>query len=89
MKIVLPFQVVPWGFRKALNWIKNSYNNPHVLVTENGMSLEPGLKDTRRVNYIDAYLKALHAAIVKDKCNVIGYTHWSLLDNFEWTRGFS
>ncbi|XP_045523958.1 myrosinase 1-like isoform X1 [Pieris brassicae] len=82
-------KVVPWGFRKALNWIKYTYNNPLVLVTENGMSLEPGLQDTRRVNYIDGYLKALHTAIVKDKCNVIGYTYWSLIDNFEWTRGFS
>ncbi|KAJ2947990.1 hypothetical protein O0L34_g9782 [Tuta absoluta] len=82
-------RVVPWGFRKTLVWIKNTYKNPPVVVTENGMSLEPGLQDTRRVNYIDAYLRSLHTAITVDKCNVQGYTYWSLLDNFEWMRGYS
>ncbi|CAK1540355.1 unnamed protein product [Leptosia nina] len=33
-------RVVPWGFRKALNWVKDAYNNPLVIVTENGISLE-------------------------------------------------
>ncbi|OWR49280.1 seminal fluid protein CSSFP028 [Danaus plexippus plexippus] len=82
-------KVVPWGFRKALNWIKNKYDNPIVFITENGIALERGLTDRRRVNYIDAYLRALHAAILKDNCQVIGYTYWSLIDNFEWTRGYS
>ncbi|XP_045496995.1 myrosinase 1-like isoform X1 [Colias croceus] len=82
-------KVVPWGFRKALNWVKAAYNNPITIITENGISLEPGLQDSRRVNYIDGYLRALHNAIIKDKCNVVGYTYWSLLDNFEWMRGFS
>ncbi|CAG9796297.1 unnamed protein product, partial [Diatraea saccharalis] len=82
-------KVVPWGLRKTLNWIKSTYNNPPVLITENGISLEPGLHDPRRINYIDGYLRALHAAITKDGCNVYGYTYWSLLDNFEWTRGYS
>ncbi|KAJ8735897.1 hypothetical protein PYW07_007517 [Mythimna separata] len=82
-------RVVPWGFRKALNYVRLNYRNPKVLVTENGVSFEPGLRDTKRVNYIDAYLRSLHAAVYKDGCTVIGYTYWSLMDNFEWTRGFS
>ncbi|XP_026738673.1 myrosinase 1-like [Trichoplusia ni] len=82
-------RVVPWGFRRCLNWIKNAYNNPKILITENGVSFEAGLHDTKRVNYIDAYLRALHAAIYKDGCHVLGYTYWSLMDNFEWMRGYS
>jgi beta-glucosidase/6-phospho-beta-glucosidase/beta-galactosidase len=45
------FQVVPWGFRKELNWIKNEYNNPPVFITENGFSDYGGLNDTGRVHY--------------------------------------
>ncbi|CAH2266776.1 jg14944 [Pararge aegeria aegeria] len=82
-------KVVPWGFRKSLNWIRLAYDNPKVMVTENGMSLEKGLKDSRRINYLDGYLKALLMAVTKDNCRVYGYTYWSLMDNFEWTRGFS
>ncbi|XP_072938733.1 myrosinase 1-like isoform X2 [Epargyreus clarus] len=82
-------RVVPWGFRKALNWIKRTYENPIVLITENGVSTPPGLHDRRRTAYILSYLRALHAAIALDGCRVVGYTYWSLIDNFEWTRGFS
>ncbi|XP_026487005.1 myrosinase 1-like isoform X1 [Vanessa tameamea] len=82
-------KVVPWGFRLSLNWVKRAYNNPLVVITENGVSLEKGLLDKRRIEYIDGYLKALHTAITKDHCNVYGYTYWSLIDNFEWTRGYS
>lgn len=82
-------QVVPWGIRLSLNWIKRAYNNPRIIITENGVSLERGLRDKGRTNYIRDYLKYVHAAITKDNCNVYGYTYWSLMDNFEWLRGFS
>ena len=45
-------QVVPWGFRKLLNWTGKEYNNPPVLITENGFSDEGGLDDRDRVGYI-------------------------------------
>uniref|UniRef100_A0A2A4JVC5 beta-glucosidase n=1 Tax=Heliothis virescens TaxID=7102 RepID=A0A2A4JVC5_HELVI len=82
-------KVVPWGFRKELNWIKLTYKNPKVLVTENGRSTQPGLSDTDRISYIDEYLRAMHSAMYEDGCNVVGYTYWSFLDNFEWGSGYS
>lgn len=44
-------KVVPWGFRKTLQWIKNAYNNPLVYVTENGFVDRGGLDDQGRINY--------------------------------------
>ncbi|XP_022915768.2 myrosinase 1-like [Onthophagus taurus] len=82
-------KVVPWGFRKLLVWIKNEYNNPEVVVTENGFSDRGELRDCRRINYYNSYLEQLLKAIHEDGCNVSGYTAWSFMDNFEWMRGFT
>ncbi|KAK1416003.1 hypothetical protein QVD17_31791 [Tagetes erecta] len=89
--------VVPGGFRSSLNYIKNRYGNPLVIITENGMddpnnpfiSLKDALKDAKRVKYHNDYLTSLLAAIKEDGCNVKGYFAWSLLDNWEWTSGFT
>lgn len=89
--------VVPWGFRPLLNWIKNRYNNPLIIVTENGvdvpnesaMKLPDVLHDDFRIDYYAGYLSGLADAIQYDKVNVRGYFAWSLLDNFEWADGYS
>lgn len=44
-------KVVPWGFRNLLKWLKNTYNNPILYVTENGFADTGDLDDQRRVNY--------------------------------------
>ncbi|KAL2712920.1 myrosinase 1 [Vespula squamosa] len=81
-------KVVPEGFRKILNDIKNEYNNPPLIITENGVSDDGKLKDKTRVDYLSEYLKAMLQAIHEDGCNVKGYTIWSLMDNFEWENGY-
>ncbi|XP_077236682.1 beta-glucosidase 6-like isoform X2 [Tasmannia lanceolata] len=89
--------VVPWGMRKAMNYVKNRYGNPTVIVTENGIdevndpnkTLIEALDDQKRIDYHRDYLSNLSAAINEDGCNVTGYFAWSLLDNWEWTSGFS
>jgi beta-glucosidase len=55
-----------------------------VYVTENGIGTED---DTRRVEYIKRALAGV-ANCLRDKIDVRGYIHWSLLDNFEWNFGF-
>lgn len=42
--------MVPWGFRKSLNWIKERYGNPEIVVTENGYSDDGRLEDDGRVD---------------------------------------
>ncbi|HEX4199220.1 MAG TPA: family 1 glycosylhydrolase [Caulobacteraceae bacterium] len=55
-----------------------------ILVTENGWA---GEDDRRRAAFIVEALSALHEAIA-DGVDVRGYFYWSLLDNYEWTRGY-
>ncbi|TXG48440.1 hypothetical protein EZV62_027734 [Acer yangbiense] len=88
--------VVPWGIRKALNYIAQTYNNPIIYVTENGMDdeeddtspLHEMLDDKMRVKYYKRYLTEVSQAI-KDGADVRGYFAWSLLDNFEWAQGYT
>ncbi|KAM7250137.1 hypothetical protein ACFE04_022020 [Oxalis oulophora] len=89
--------IVPEGMRSLMNYIKQKYGNPLVLITENGMddgnnpfkSVKDALKDEKRINYYNSYLTNLLAAIKEDGCNVKGYFAWSLLDNWEWAAGYS
>lgn len=73
---------------KLLNWIRNEYDNPPVIVTENGFSDLGGTNDLDRVNYFNSYLDSVLDAI-EDGCNVQGYIGWSLMDSYEWKDGFS
>lgn len=81
--------VVPTGMRRLMNWIKDQYNNPEIFITENGYPDGGALKDVGRVNYYRLYLIEILKAIHYDKCNVIGYTAWSLMDNYEWFYGYA
>jgi len=62
---------------------------------ENGAAVRdppPGadgrIDDAHRIGYLREHLKALHDAIGRG-ADVRGYFVWSLLDNFEWSLGFS
>lgn len=52
--------VVPWGLRKLLNWIKEEYDNPEVIIAENGVSDTGGVNDCRRVNYYNVSESSCH-----------------------------
>ena len=56
-----------------------------IIVTENGIATSD---DSRRVEFIRRALEGVHGCI-EDGIPVKGYCHWSLLDNFEWQKGFS
>ncbi|XP_046903198.1 lactase-phlorizin hydrolase-like [Hypomesus transpacificus] len=84
-------KVSPFGFRRILNFIKEEYGNPPIIITENGIS-ERGpvnLNDIHRSHYHDSYINQLLKAYLLDKVDIRGYTAWSLMDNLEWATGFS
>lgn len=51
---------------KLLMWINKEYDNPPVIVTENGVSDKGGLDDRDRINYFNSYLEKVLDAIVSD-----------------------
>ena len=59
------------------------YKKP-ILITENGLA---DAKDKRRTWWIKETMTAL-AKSSKKGVSLIGYLHWSLLDNFEWAEGY-
>ncbi len=92
-KSSMGWSVVPWGFRKMLKWIETRYGDFPIYVTENGCSVaadtrEQAVDDTFRKDFVIAYTDALKESVELDGVNVQGYFCWSLMDNFEWTRGY-
>ncbi|CAH2240550.1 jg21024 [Pararge aegeria aegeria] len=79
---------VPWGFYKLLTYIRKEYANPPVYITENGFSTLGGLNDNDRVFYHTEYLSAMLDAM-EEGSDVRAYTAWSLMDNFEWSFGYT
>lgn len=67
--------------------IRYTAKNTHlpILVTENGVAT---LDDRRRVAFIEEALDGVLDCLA-DGIDVRGYLHWSLLDNFEWDRGYT
>lgn len=86
--------VVPWGFRRMLNWVALRYPGLTIYVTENGCANpikteEDNQNDQFRVEFLRGYLAALDQAKCEDSVPVGGYFCWSLMDNFEWAYGYS
>eukprot|EP00411_Alexandrium_monilatum_P017820 CAMPEP_0175251242 /NCGR_PEP_ID=MMETSP0093-20121207/35565_1 /TAXON_ID=311494 /ORGANISM="Alexandrium monilatum, Strain CCMP3105" /LENGTH=525 /DNA_ID=CAMNT_0016545507 /DNA_START=1 /DNA_END=1578 /DNA_ORIENTATION=- len=82
-----------WGLQKLLNWVHRRYAHPPIYLTEGGWSIaadtaEEGVEDTMRVLYYANYTSAILSAISDDGVDVRGYFAWSLMDNFEWERGY-
>jgi len=77
------WEIYPSGIRQIVNWVYRTYRRP-IFITENGIA---DAKDEKRADFLREHLIELHKAI-QDGAPVQGYFHWSLLDNFEWAKGF-
>ena len=55
-----------------------------ILITENGLA--DGI-DEKRVAWLQTTIAAMDKAI-KSGVRLIGYLHWSFMDNFEWDKGY-
>lgn len=87
------WEVCPRGLCDLLVRLQRDYAPRRMLVTENGAAfddvLEPGgVADHRRVQYLVEHIEAL-AEARRQGASVGGYMVWSLMDNFEWTSGYT
>ena len=89
------WEVYPQGLSDTLKWVKQRYGNIPMYITENGAAFfdppvaEGGrIRDPLRIDYLQKHLSAVHDAIASG-CDVRGYMVWSLLDNMEWSLGYS
>jgi beta-glucosidase len=88
------WEVYPQGLTDTLNWVRARYGDLPLYITENGAafpdpaSVSGTLEDGMRVEYLRKHLRAVYAAM-QAGCDVRGYFVWSLLDNLEWSLGFS
>lgn len=88
------WKVDPGGLSSYLLHLQETYRPSSVIVTENGASYSTGpdeegvVDDQSRIDYLDAHIGAVAEA--RDHgVPVDGYFVWSLLDNLEWTQGYS
>ena len=80
--------IMPGGLTDLLLRVRDDYGDLPVLITENGAVFCDPVHDERRILFIQDHLVAVHDAI-EQGVPVIGYCHWSLLDNFEWALGYA
>ncbi|XP_046748534.1 myrosinase 1-like isoform X6 [Diprion similis] len=81
--------IAPEGFGNLLRMIRDQYDNPPVQIFENGYCDLGELDDYDRITYYNSYMTELLSVINNDNCNVVRYTAWSLMDNFEWSDGYT
>lgn len=88
------WRIDPEGLRRYLEQIHTTYRPSSILITENGASYSDGpdatgrVRDTRRIAYLDAHIRAVEAARGAG-VPLDGYFVWSFMDNLEWLEGFS
>ena len=75
----------PETFFEALKWAKG-FNLP-IYITENGTE-DGQMDDSFRRKYLIQHIHQLWRG-VNYTWPIKGYYHWSLVDNFEWERGWS
>jgi len=79
----LGWEIFPDGLYSSLMALKK-FNLP-VFILENGICTED---DDQRWSFIYEHLVQMHRAIAAG-VKMLGYIYWSLMDNYEWDKGFS
>jgi beta-glucosidase len=89
------WEVFPEALTQILMWVTEHYGKLPIYITENGAAfydppspINGRIEDPLRIEYYRQHLRAAHDAM-KQGVDLRGYYAWSLLDNYEWSLGFS
>lgn len=91
-KTAIDWPVTPECLYWGPKFLYERYKKP-IYITENGLSchdvvsLDGKVHDPNRIDFLARYLHELKRAA--DEIDLRGYFQWSLMDNFEWARGYS
>lgn len=89
----LQWKVEPSTLYYMPKFLHERYGLP-IYITENGMAnldwkqLDGKVQDPQRTDFLHRYLKELKRGI-EDGVDIRGYFCWSLMDNFEWSHGYT
>ncbi len=91
-KTAIDWPVTPECLHWGPRFLYERYKKP-IYITENGMSChdmvssDGKVHDPNRIDFMAGYIKELRKAA--EEVDLRGYFHWSLMDNFEWAKGYS
>ena len=80
----MQYEFYPEALEHVIRHVREDFKGD-LIVTENGIAVSD---DTRRVEFIRRAITGVRNCVADD-IPVKGYFYWSLMDNFEWQKGFS
>ena len=80
----MDYEFYPEGLEHVIRKVAEDFKG-ELIVTENGIATAD---DSRRMEFIRRALEGVQRCVA-DGLPVKGYCHWSLMDNFEWQKGYS
>ena len=92
-RTAMEWPITPDCIYWAIRFLNQRYGRP-ILITENGMAntdfvmLDGKVHDPQRIDYVHRHLLAARRAL-QEGYPLIGYTYWSIMDNYEWAEGYS
>lgn len=90
------WNIEPAGLEELLVALHEEFPRQPLMITENGAafaddvvqtSTGPAVHDVDRIDYLRRHFTAAHRALARG-VDLRGYQVWSLMDNFEWERGY-
>ena len=80
----MDYEFYPEALEHVIRSVHRDFKG-NLIVTENGVATSD---DTRRIEFIRRALQGVEHCL-NDGIPVKGYCHWSLMDNFEWQKGYA